>query len=784
MSWPWVHETKTVKFALDTGNVVPELSETNNQVTDRTDALSLGIWVEQSSYNFFNEHVIQSGWGGNSFDDWLQRHVNIWNDMFADAGIYDRVRLAKVVIKPDGALNCNGNLPEIDSSIDLIWGFMAESVGVSTPANCTFLTPRYRDDQTTWDRDMGLIHELNHARYHIDLYGLNFYVHARPLAKAINATVQEITLIDPPDFPEYQPPVYFAIDGELIYCTTRSAATFGNCTRGAEGTTARAHGDGATAHVATIRVQDGKGNAIVGSNILPVDNPYGQMVYEEPYAGSDIMDGGVHYGEYSAYVFNRIAGQRARCGNANAPCNIGEFLDEIPVANILEVRNESGQPIANASVELYRARPYDNVWYARQFMATPDRIYVTDSNGQVDLGPTPFSESGDITHTWGYSNAILLLKITTPNGTYARFLDITSFNLAYWKGFKRPTFTVSVGGTTTTLQNPIVTDSAFPINNDFGSPEEGATTKTFPTGNLLIAQATTNNVAVLNADTGAFVRQPVPVGGFPQWMVGVGDRILVANGQSSSVTALERKAYNVASTLSVQDDPRGIAILEGSNNYAYVVNNGSRSVSVLNLNSGSTAGTLPLNAHPEKALTARDGKSIYAVSNTPGKVTTISTHNNQIVDWLHVGRQPHGIASSLDGQLLYVLDFNGLLITIDAIEGTIYDVLALPGQPHRILISPDGSRAYIANNSLDQLYIVDLHMHGVVSTIDLGGSQWAMEISPDGQYLFVPLYDDKKVIVIDTSTNEVVRTFNTTGNPTAVLLDQPTFRIFLTPVNK
>jgi DNA-binding beta-propeller fold protein YncE len=131
---------------------------------------------------------------------------------------------------------------------------------------------------------------------------------------------------------------------------------------------------------------------------------------------------------------------------------------------------------------------------------------------------------------------------------------------------------------------------------------------------------------------------------------------------------------------------------------------------------------------------------------------------------------------------LYVLDFSGLLITVDATEGHISDVLALPGQPHRILVSPDGSKAYIANNALDQLYIVNLHSRRVISTIDLGGSQWAMDISLDGQYLFVPLFNGKEVVVINTSTNEIVRSFGTTGNPTAVLLDQPVFKVFLSPI--
>ncbi len=77
-SWVWEYGAHTIQLSLDTESAIAEISETNNTVTDRTDALSLGIWVEQSFYDFFNDNVFSAGWGGNSFDDWIQRHVDIF----------------------------------------------------------------------------------------------------------------------------------------------------------------------------------------------------------------------------------------------------------------------------------------------------------------------------------------------------------------------------------------------------------------------------------------------------------------------------------------------------------------------------------------------------------------------------------------------------------------------------------------------------------------------------------------------------------------------------------
>jgi photosystem II stability/assembly factor-like uncharacterized protein len=436
LNWNWVDGSHTVKLVLDPGGALSEISKQNNVVEDRTNALILGIWVEQSFYDFFNANVWQSGWGGNSFDDWIQRHINIWNGMFAAAvypltpnGILDRVRLGKVVRVPDGGLNCQTNFPATDYETDFIWGFPSEQVGVPSPANCTWWTPRYRDDHSSWDRDMGLLHELSHARYLVDLYGFNIDSNEQRLSFAVGDSDQTLTLTNLPDIQQFRPPAYPIIDGEIIYCTAKSGNSFTNCSRGAQGTKARPHQADAIVYGEPIRLQDGLGNALVGSAGLPSTNGAfhrGTDFY------LDLMNAGSQYGEHSAYAWNRIAGRRPVCGNYNAPCNIGEYLRDIPQSNVIEVRYPDASPVANALVEIYRAKPYP-IWYGKTYEGVPDLVLYTDAQGRADLGALPFGSDG-LVHTYGQSNGVLALKITAGNKVGVQFLEVTAFNLAYWRG--------------------------------------------------------------------------------------------------------------------------------------------------------------------------------------------------------------------------------------------------------------------------------------------------------------------------------------------------------------
>jgi len=463
-TWAWQTGPHTVKLVLDPAGTIGEVSEQNNSVEDRTNGLALGIWVEQSFYDFFNQNVWQAGWGGNSFDDWMQRHVKIWNDMLAAAqypiiapnGILDRIRLDKVVRVPNGGVNCQTNIPVLDYETDLIWGFPSEMVGVPSPANCSWFTPGYRDNQATWDRDMGLLHEISHARYLIDLYGFNINSHEQQLATSVNASAKTLTLDYAPDVIEFQPPTYFIVGGEIIYCIGRSSNTFTNCTRGVQGTLARSHTSGATVFADQMRIQDGEGNALAGSSALPTIGGAFHWGMDE---GFDIMNGGENYGEYSAYSWNRIAGQRPICGNYNAPCNLGEFLQELPQSNLVEIRDTNGNIIPDALVEIYRAKPYP-IWYGKTYEGAPDMILLTNSQGRAGLGPAPFG-SGGVIHTYGHSNGVLALLIKAGNKVGVQFLEVTAFNLAYGHGNQQQAVYPVVFANWKTVSMPVVINKLY-----------------------------------------------------------------------------------------------------------------------------------------------------------------------------------------------------------------------------------------------------------------------------------------------------------------------------------
>ncbi|MDD1655646.1 MAG: hypothetical protein LUO91_08120, partial [Methanomicrobiales archaeon] len=188
-TWTWQDGSHDISFFADPGNAVQERSEQNNLRTDRTNALRVGFWVEQSVYDYFdqNQYAFTRQYGiadeANSWEDWAQRHMALANRLLGEAaypstpdGALDRWRLDRVIVVPDNALPLNGGLPTNhpdtrDRTVDMMWGFERDIL----PNNFYRTTD---NNANPFNQELSLLHEMLHARFLVDAYGLNIHGHS------------------------------------------------------------------------------------------------------------------------------------------------------------------------------------------------------------------------------------------------------------------------------------------------------------------------------------------------------------------------------------------------------------------------------------------------------------------------------------------------------------------------------------------------------------------------------------------------------------------------------
>jgi len=185
------------------------------------------------------------------------------------------------------------------------------------------------------------------------------------------------------------------------------------------------NGDGST-----VALQE-NGKLVAGSDYMPIDAA--GYVYQIPQDGL-MNNNSTKIDPYSALALNQIAGFRATHGNYYTPDNMGAFLNDLPEQNSLILKNEAGGILPHAAVSIYQATEKSGVWYGKYFDETPDLQFTADVSGRVVLGPCPFSEDGLIHHGYGLANGAILLKIEHENQKGYTFVDVTPFNMAYWRG--------------------------------------------------------------------------------------------------------------------------------------------------------------------------------------------------------------------------------------------------------------------------------------------------------------------------------------------------------------
>jgi hypothetical protein len=379
--WDWTFDRHLVTFEMLPPPQLADASRDDDALTVASDALALGIWIQQGVYDW-----MATG-DRPGFERWIQREVGRWNRILERAvypttprGALDRIRLENVVVLPDGQGPRNHELTH-----DLYWFFRSSS------GDPRFLAA-YAPPETLADSTI-VLHELLHQRGLTDLY-------AYDVLHGFGETQDGSSRSDSR--------VLIAEAGRPIVGTSLMPAIV----RGPEG----------------LLVYRAQINGLMGTLYRASAN------LTEHCANGLNRNAGRRTPVWFDQWGNRLGGF-ANAGDRD------NYVNLLPRVTDVRLVDETGASVRGAAVDVYMDH---SPWtYTKVYTATPDRTYASDALGVVSLpgdlldGLPPAAAPP--------KSQVMVLGVRTDRARGYAFVPLHDLNLAYFRqGPDRGDLTVQV----------------------------------------------------------------------------------------------------------------------------------------------------------------------------------------------------------------------------------------------------------------------------------------------------------------------------------------------------
>jgi len=238
----------------------------------------------------------------------------------------------------------------------------------------------------------------------------------------------------------------------------------------------------------------------------------------------------------------------------------------------------------------------------------------------------------------------------------------------------------------------------------------------------------------------------------------------IANNISNDVSVIDLATNTVVATIPVGFAPYGVSVSpDGSRVYVTNRENSGGTVSVLDAATNTVIATVPVGFNPTGVAVSPDGSLVLVVNNGSASISVLDAATNTVTATIPTPIvQPMGVTFHPDGTRAYVSDPNRVLV-LDIATNTIVAQIPVGGGPFGLRVLPDGSRVYVACTQADNVTVIDAATNTIIATVPVGDAPSGVVISPDGTRVYVANENDATVSVLDAATNTVVATIPISG---------------------
>ena len=239
----------------------------------------------------------------------------------------------------------------------------------------------------------------------------------------------------------------------------------------------------------------------------------------------------------------------------------------------------------------------------------------------------------------------------------------------------------------------------------------------------------------------------------------------IANNTSGTVSVLDTATNTVIASTPVGNTPYGVAV-NAQGGRVYVTNQGSNSISVLDT-MGAVIGTIPLTHMPGGLAVNSAGTRLFV---TEMDAAGLSVYNLSTGTWLPSislgANNPDGVAvgPAVGGvyKVYVTCEGSDTVEVISANDNTSSYAktaeVAVGNGPKGVVVTPNGASVYVVNTGADSVTVINAATNAVTTTIALpaGSIAFGAAASTDSSKVYVTKSGFSAVAVINTATNTLL----------------------------
>lgn len=203
------------------------------------------------------------------------------------------------------------------------------------------------------------------------------------------------------------------------------------------------------------------------------------------------------------------------------------------------------------------------------------------------------------------------------------------------------------------------------------------------------------------------------------------DVAYVTNQESEDVSVVDLESMTVTKTIAIGGKPAGIAVTRDGRR-AYVSRPEARAISIIDTRTNAVIGEIATGGGPLGIAIHPSGSPVYVADWYSHSLLVVDPQTRKVIDSFETGQSPSGVAVSADGAVVVTADRDSNQVSfIDTASGATIARVAVGERPFGVAFSPDGAHVYVANVGGDSVSVIDAASHAVIATGAVGSHPYA-----------------------------------------------------------